>query len=219
MTADRPESRPGLQPEPRPGQPPGAPFTAGLSQPPSPWIRRFAPLIRAGGPVLDLACGGGRHLRLLHGLGHPVTGVDLDLRGVADLEGRPGIELVGADLENGRPWPLGPGRRFAGIVVANYLYRPLLPDLLAALEPGGVLLYETFMMGNQRFGRPSSPAFLLRSGELLDLARERLQVVAFEQGEVSSPKAAVVQRIAAVAGPAAAPDLDGDPEPRPLPAP
>lgn len=195
--------------------------------PPSPWIHRFAPLVRAGGPVLDLACGGGRHLRLFHALGHPVTGIDLDLRGVADLQGRPGIELVAADLENGRPWPLDPGRRFAGIVVANYLHRPLFPALLAALEPGGLLLYETFMMGNQRFGRPSSPAFLLRSGELLALASShlatghlttgRLQIVAFEQGEVSSPKAAVVQRLAAVAEPAAAPDLDGDPEPRPLP--
>jgi SAM-dependent methyltransferase len=216
MTADHPGPWPGPWPGPRTAPAPGP---HGLTAPPSPWIARFAPLVRAGGPVLDLACGGGRHLRLFHALGHPVTGIDLDLRGVADLEGRPGVELVGADLENGRPWPLAPGRRFAGIAVANYLHRPLFPDLLAALEPGGVLLYETFMMGNQRFGRPSSPAFLLRSGELLDLAAGRLQVVAFEQGEVSSPKAAVVQRLAAISGPAVAPDLDGDPEPRPLPAP
>lgn len=183
--------------------------------PPSPWVVRFAPLVRAGGPVLDLACGAGRHARLFAGRGHPVACVDLDLRGVADLEGR--AELVRADLEDGSPWPL-PGRRFAGIVVANYLHRPLFPALLDALEPGGVLLYETFMRGNQRFGRPSCAAFLLGSGELLEVARGRLQVVAFEQGEVASPKAAVVQRLCAVADRAPAPDLDGDPEPRPLPA-
>ncbi|HEV7369946.1 class I SAM-dependent methyltransferase [Arenibaculum sp.] len=190
---------------------------AGLRPPPSPWIARFAPLVRAGGPVLDLACGGGRHLRHFLGRGHAVTGVDLDLRGVADLAGTPGVELVAADLEQGNPWPL-PGRRFAAVIVANYLHRPLLDALAAALEPGGLLLYETFMRGNGRFGRPSSPDFLLRSGELLEFARGRLQVIAFEQGEVSSPKAAVVQRLAACA-PVPAPDLDGEPEPRPLPGP
>jgi len=187
-----------------------------LSGPPSPWIVRFAPLVAAGGAVLDLACGGGRHLRFFHGRGHPVTGVDSDTRGLADLAGRDGVEIVAADLENGRPWPL-PGRRFAAVVVTNYLYRPLFPALLAALAPGGLLLYETFMQGNQRLGRPASPAFLLHSGELLDLARGRLQVLAFEQGEVTLPKAAVVQRLAAVNDLSAADGLDGNPAPRPLP--
>ncbi|QJE74907.1 class I SAM-dependent methyltransferase [Aerophototrophica crusticola] len=179
---------------------------------------RFAPLVRRGGAVLDLACGSGRHLRLFHGRGHPVVGLDLDLRGLADLAGTPGVELVQADLENGSPFPLA-GRRFAAIVVANYLHRPLFPALLDALEPGGLLLYETFAMGNQRLGRPSNPSFLLRAGELLEVARGRLHVLAFEQGEVSSPKAAVVQRLAAVNDLSPAPDLSGDPEPRPLPAP
>lgn len=188
------------------------------ASPPSRWVERFAPLVAAGGPVLDVACGAGRHLRLFAGRGHPVTGVDLDLRGVADLEGAPGVTLMAADLENGAPWPLPPERRFAGIVVTNYLYRPLLPALLDALAPGGVLLYETFAMGNARFGRPSSPAFLLRNGELLDAVRGRLQVVAYEHGEVSSPKAAVIQRICAVNDLAPGAGLDGEPEPRPLPA-
>jgi SAM-dependent methyltransferase len=182
--------------------------------PPSPWVERFAPLVRSGGPVLDLACGGGRHARLFVGRGHAVTAVDLDVRGVEDLRGT--VEIVEADLENGRPWPLG-ARRFAGIVVTNYLHRPLFPALLDALEPGGVLLYETFMRGNARFGRPSAAAFLLGSGELLERVAGRLQVVAFEQGEVSSTKAAVVQRICAVADLAPGHGLDGDPEPRPLP--
>lgn len=186
--------------------------------PPSPWVARFAPLVAAGGAVLDVACGSGRHLRLFHGLGHPAVGLDRDLRGTADLAGSAGVERIEVDLEDGRPWPLPDGRRFAGIVVTNYLHRPLLPRLLDALEPGGVLLYETFAVGNARFGRPSSPSFLLRSGELLELTRGRLQIVAFEQGEVASPKAAVVQRLCAVNDLAPGVGLDGDPEPRPLPA-
>lgn len=168
---------------------PGRPFDV-----PSPWVVRFAPLVAGGGRVLDLACGGGRHTRLFLDRGHPVTAVDLDLRGVADLPGTPGLTLLQADLE-GAPWPLC--ERFAGIVVTNYLHRPLFPSLLAALAPGGVLIYETFARGNERFGRPSSPAFLLQPGELLELARPALQVVAYEHGEVASPKAAIVQRLCA----------------------
>lgn len=186
--------------------------------PPSPWITRFAPLLRAGSTLLDVACGGGRHLRHFRDRGLTVTGVDIDLRGVADLEGRPGVTLVQADLEgpDGCPPALA---GFDGIVVTNYLHRPLLPALAGALKPGGLLLYETFANGNQRHGRPSSPAFLLREGELLRLAADHgLQVVAFEQGEVSSPKAAIVQRLAAVRPRGPAPDLGGDPEPVPLPA-
>lgn len=192
------------------------PHTA--AQPPSAWVERFAPLVPARGPVLDLACGSGRHLRLFHRRGHPVLGIDIDLRGVADLAHTPGVEMLAADLEQGNPWPLPAERRFAGIVVANYLHRPLFPALLDALAPGGVLLYETFAMGNARFGKPSSPGFLLRQGELLELARGRLQVVAYEHGEVASPRAAVVQRLAAVADLAPGTGLDGDPEPRPLPS-
>ncbi|HYG89796.1 MAG TPA: methyltransferase domain-containing protein [Azospirillum sp.] len=188
------------------------------AQPPSAWVERFAPLVPAGGSVLDLACGSGRHLRLFHRRNHPVVGIDIDLRGVADLTGTPGVELLAADLEQGTPWPLPAERRFAGIVVTNYLHRPLFPAILAALAPGGVLLYETFAMGNGRFGKPSSPSFLLRQGELLEVVRGRLQVVAYEHGEVASPRAAVVQRLIAVHDLSPGTGLDGDPEPRPLPA-
>ncbi len=171
---------------------------AGLA--PSPWVVRFAPLAAAGGPALDLACGGGRHLRLFHARGHHVTGIDRDPSGVADLAGVPGVEIIAADLEDGSPWPLAPDRRFAAVVVANYLHRPLFPAILGALAPGGVLIYETFARGNERFGKPSNPDFLLAAGELLDAVRGRLQVVAYEHGEVEAPRRAVVQRICAIAG-------------------
>ncbi len=166
--------------------------------PPSAWVDRFAPLIPAGGAVLDLACGSGRHSRLLAGLGHPVEAVDRDATALASLQDFPGVSTRCADLEAG-PWPYG-GRGFAGIVVANYLWRPLFPHLLAALDPGGVLIYETFMLGNERFGKPANPAFLLRTNELLDLVRPRLTVLAFEQGEVCLPRPAVVQRLCALRG-------------------
>jgi SAM-dependent methyltransferase len=157
---------------------------------------RFAPLVTSGGEVLDLACGGGRHGRLFLDRGHKVTLLDRDLAGVADLRGRADAELIEADIEAG-PWPLH-GRRFAGIVVTNYLWRPLKPQILSALGSGGVLIYETFMAGNERFGKPSSPDFLLQPDELFDWCRDGgLNVRAFEQGEDGH---AVRQRICAMKG-------------------
>jgi len=161
---------------------------------PSPWIARWAPLVSNGAVVLDVAAGGGRHCRLFAARGHRVVAVDRD---VSALAGADAAEIVPADLEDGSPWPLA-GRRFGAVVVTNYLHRPLWPALLAALEPGGVLLYETFMIGNERFGKPSNPAFLLRDGELLDVARDGdLSVIAYEALMVSDPRPAMVQRIAA----------------------
>ena len=160
------------------------------------WVRRFLPLITAGGSVLDLACGEGRHSLLLAERGYRVEAVDRDAVALAEISARnPGIVTRMADLEGG-PWPYH-GCAFDGIVVTNYLYRPLLPMLLNALEANGVLIYETFMVGNERFGKPSNPAFLLRPGELLEVVRKRLTVVAFEQGEVDAPRPAVVQRLCA----------------------
>lgn len=163
------------------------------SDEPSAWVRRFAPLIPAGGKVLDLACGKGRHACFLAGLGHAVEAVDRDAELLSGLVGRAGISLRQADLEGG-PWPYY-GHAFDGIVVTNYLHRPLLPHLLGAVAEGGVLIYETFMVGNERFGKPADPAYLLRPGELLELVRRRFTVVAFEQGEVATPRPAVIQRI------------------------
>ena len=166
---------------------------------PSLWIRRFLPLVAAGGRVLDLACGRGRHAVLLAEQGYRVTAVDRDGVALAAVAARvPGAELLAADLEGG-PWPFA-GRGFDAIVVANYLHRPLLPVLIDSLSPCGVLIYETFMVGNARFGKPSSPQFLLRRDELLDVVRGILSVVAFEQGEVATPRPAVVQRLCAIRG-------------------
>lgn len=163
---------------------------------PSAWVCRFARLIAPGGTVLDLACGQGRHARYLAGMGYRVEAVDRDSASLAGLAGTAGITTRCADLE-GAPWPY-PAGCFDGIVVSNYLHRPLVADLLAALRPGGVLIYETFALGNEKLGRPSNPEFLLRPHELLHWVEGRLQVLAFEQGRVELPKPAVIQRICAL---------------------
>lgn len=162
---------------------------------PSLWVVRWADRVAAGGRVLDLACGNGRHSRFFAARGHPVEAVDRDPAKLAALAGIPGISTRCADLE-AREWPY-PGDQFAGIVVVNYLYRQLFPHLLAALATGGVLIYETFAAGNERYGRPSNPAFLLAPGELLDVVNGRLRVIAYEDRYVSEPKPAMVQRICA----------------------
>jgi SAM-dependent methyltransferase len=154
---------------------------------------RFAALIRPGGRVLDLAAGGGRHARYLLERGFAVTAVDRDTRALAGFGG----ETIECDLEDGRLWPLGGG--WDAIVVTNYLHRPLLASIAASLAADGVVIYETFAVGNERFGKPGNPHFLLRPGELL-AAFAALHAVAFEQGEVTVPRPAVVQRIAASRG-------------------
>jgi SAM-dependent methyltransferase len=163
---------------------------------PSPWVVRWAHLIAPGGSVLDVACGGGRHLRWLAGRGFRVAGVDRDASVLADLHGLG--RIVQADIEDG-PWPFA-GETFDAVVVTNYLWRALLPTLTASLAEGGVLIYETFALGNEAFGKPSNPAFLLRPGELLEACRE-LQVVAYEDGLLDGPPRRI-QRIAARRRPA-----------------
>ncbi len=181
----------------------------------SPWVRRFAPLAPLGGTVLDVACGSGRHTRLFLDLGYGVTAIDRDTSGVADLKDLPGAEIIEADLEDGAAWPLA-GRVFAAVVVTNYLHRPLLPTLRDAVEAGGVLIYETFAEGNERFRRPRNPDHLLTDGELLELVRGRLNVVAYEHGVTEAGgETAVVQRLAAVNA-LSAPGRGAEPEPRPL---
>lgn len=165
---------------------------------PSPWVQRFAGQIVTGGRVLDLACGQGRHSRYLAGLGYQVEALDRDAAALATLAGVPGITTCEADVEGG-PWPYHM-QRFDGIVVTNYLHRPLLPLLINSLNEGGILIYETFMLGNERYGKPSNPLFLLRPGELLEVVRRRLQVAAFEEGEVALPGPAVIQRLCATRG-------------------
>ncbi len=165
---------------------------------PSDWVVRFIDGVTTGGTVLDIACGGGRHLRLARDRGHPVVGIDRNLDGVADLAGAADVRLIAADLEDGAPLPVA-GETFAGIIVTNYLYRPLFADIAKALAADGVLIYETFARGHERFGRPSNPDFLLRPNELIEAFAPTLTVIAFEQGEtVAGSGRRIVQRICAV---------------------
>jgi SAM-dependent methyltransferase len=165
---------------------------------PSLWVKRFLPLIPKLGPVLDLAAGSGRHTALLVERGYRVLAIDREVNELrerfADIAA---VEIRAIDLEDGGPWRLGSG--YSGVVVTNYLHRPLLPALAKALAQSGVLIYETFMAGNERFGRPSNPEFLLRPGELLR-AFSTLTPIAFEQGQVEDPRPAMVQRLAAING-------------------
>jgi SAM-dependent methyltransferase len=180
-----------------------------LNDLPSSWVRRWAHLLKPNSTVLDLACGSGRHMRFLHELGHEVLGVDRDAAALASAAAF-GSTLL-ADIENG-PWPLmeapttGAGspsastpprpRQFDGIVVTNYLWRPLLSCIGQSLRPGGVLIYETFAQGNETVGKPSRPDFLLQPGELAE-AFKHLRIVAFEDGFLPGPER-FVQRLAAV---------------------
>lgn len=164
---------------------------------PSAWVRRFAELIPEGGVVLDLACGAGRHGRYLLSLGHRIVLLDRDIAAVADLAADEHVELIACDLEDGRPWPLD-DRTFDGVVVTNYLHRPLMKHLVRAVAPGGALIYETFADGNQAFGQPRNPDFLLQREELLIFTRPELRVVAFEDILVTDPRPAAIQHIAAV---------------------
>ena len=163
-----------------------------MSDAASAWVVRWAPLV-ARGPVLDVACGEGRHARFFAGRGFQVVAVDREAQALPRE-----VSFVRADLEGGNPWPFA-GQRFGAIVVTNYLHRPLLPCLRDSLDERGVLIYETFMAGNERYGKPSNPAFLLRPGELLE-AFAGLGIVAFEQGEIDAARKAVVQRICVIRG-------------------
>ena len=171
----------------------------------SAWVVRFATSVKPSGTVLDLACGQGRHARYLADQGFTVVGVDRDAAALAHLTGVANVTTRCADLEAGA-WPYGE-RQFDGIVVTNYLHRPLLPLIVSALMPGGVLLYETFRSGNESYGKPSNPEFLLQPGELLAFARTHgLQVVAYEDGFSQHPKPAMVQRLCAIKPPLLAPE-------------
>ncbi len=161
-------------------------------EPTSNWVARWSHLLAAGCSVLDLACGHGRHMRHFAALGHPVTGVDRNAEAIAAVN--PWGEALCADIENG-PWPLQ-GRTFGGVVVTNYLWRPLWTHILASLAPNGVLIYETFSNGNETVGKPSRPDFLLQQGELLNVCKN-LRIVAFQEVFIPEPDR-FVQRIVAV---------------------
>lgn len=169
------------------------------TEPASSWVQRWSHLVKPAGRVLDVACGHGRHARWFHERKHPVTLVDRSQQAIESITlPQESCEKVVADIENG-PWPFA-GRHFEGVIVTNYLWRPLMPALLASVATGGVLIYETFTQGNETVGKPSKSDFLLRHGELLEVCAG-LRVVAYEDGFQADPNAdfqRFIQRIAAV---------------------
>jgi len=184
---------------------------------PSDWFCTFQPLIANGGSVLDVAAGGGRHSRFFTEAGHTVTALDRNVEPLLALGETHGVEVIEADLEDGTPWPLG-GRTFDAVAVCNYLHRPLFSDLIATLKPGGVLLYETFALGNEIYAKPRNPDHLLKSGELLELVGGQLQVVAYRHGIVQGGECpGVKQMICAVKNLGLSGRDDGEPAPLPLP--
>ncbi len=189
---------------------------------PSPWVIRFSSVIPAGEHVLDLACGGGRHSGYLLDLGYHVTALDKDTTAISErLAGHDNLGIITTDLEDGAD-AFGEkgilnGRNFGGIVVVNYLHRPLMKALVNALKPGGVLIYETFARGNEAFARPRNPDHLLRSGELLDLVSGHLQIVAYEHGMIqANDLPGVKQRLVAVRDLGLSQRDDGDPPAHPI---
>ena len=170
--------------------------SAHASLAPSRWVVRFSSLVADGARVLDVACGQGRHSRWFAARGCRVVAVDRDTAALDLLSSVAGVTAVSADLE-AQPWPFA-REKFDAIIVTHYLHRALFPSLLRALADDGVLVYETFARGNEAYGKPSNPDFLLTEGELLTIIDRTLIVVAFEQGRIESEPPVVVQRLAAV---------------------
>jgi len=168
--------------------------------PPSAWIDQHIRLVNRQPRVLDLACGGGRHTRLCLRLGCAVTAVDRNIDAIADLATNPMATLIQADLEHG-PWPLA-GQQFGAVIVCNYLHRPLFPCIFASVAPGGLLLYDTFAAGNEHFGQPRNPDFLLRPDELQERLPDNFTVLAYRHGQVDTPKPAMRQSLCARRNPA-----------------
>jgi SAM-dependent methyltransferase len=172
------------------------------NEPVSDWVQRYAQLVRKQGSVLDVACGAGRHAKFFAAMGMKVTGVDKNAAALAELT-QHGIETLWADIENGL-WPFE-GRSFDMVIVTNYLWRPLLPHIAACVSERGVIIYETFAQGNERYGKPSNPDYLLAADELMQHfgPKQGFEVIAYEDITLEKPKPARVQRIAAVKQPAA----------------
>lgn len=165
----------------------------------SSWVTRFAHLAPDDLPVLDVACGSGRHTRFFLKRGHDVTGVDINLSDLKMVEDADRLTLIERDLEDGMVWQFGT-QVYGAVIVTNYLHRPILASLVASVAPGGVLIYETFAQGHEAYGKPTSPDYLLRPGELIDMVRGKLQIVAYEHGYTNRPRRAIMQRICAVNG-------------------
>jgi tellurite methyltransferase len=148
-------------------------FGPGVLRGPSTWVIQNADLLPRGGTVLDVACGRGRHALLLASAGFEVHAIDRNPEAIAfvrDTAERLELKLAAevVDLETDPPPSLGESL-YDAILVFNYLHRPLMPAIRAALKPGGRIFYETFTTRQAERGHPRNPAFLLKDGELAEL--------------------------------------------------
>jgi tellurite methyltransferase len=148
------------------------------------WLTMHEQLLPRQGTAVDVACGRGRHALWLAARGLAVHAIDRDADALAAvhadaLRRRLPIVTAAVDLEQGAPH-LG-AATFDVVVVVHYLHRPLFPALIAALRPGGLLIYETFTTAQAARGKPRNPAFLLNPGELRELVSP-LEVLASREG-------------------------------------
>ena len=164
---------------------------------PSEWIREHTKLISPGGSVLDLACGSGRHTSFLLKRGNNVTALDRDISQLKDVPETKNLKILEHDLEGALRWPFAP-QAFDGIIVANYLYRPLFSEIVKSLAPQGILIYQTFAVGNEKYGHPRNPQYLLSKDELLQVFGKRLHVVKYSHGLIKRPFPAVMQSICCI---------------------
>lgn len=171
---------------------------------PSPFVLAQEAALRAAarhGLVLDLACGRGRHARLLAAWGLRVVALDRNRDALAALAAAARaaalpIAPLRADAEAPFGLPFRPAS-FGAVLVTRFLFRPLAPTLAALLRPGGLLVYETFTTRNRDLGQgPGNPAFLLEPGELAQLF-PGLEVVASQEGLREAPSREWVASLAA----------------------
>ena len=167
-----------------------------MNKKPNKWVECYSSLIPSGGSVLDLACGSGRHTGMLLNKGYQVTAVDIDTTLIKQNFSNKNLNIVKCDLESLSFWPFEKNS-FLGIIVVNYLHRPLFSKIIESLREEGVLVYQTFADGHSRYGKPKNPDYLLKRGELKTVF-DSMKIISYQHGYLSYPSQSIIQRICCV---------------------